>query len=205
VIAAVALALAAAVAPEPTYVVERVVTMGDEVRRTSVFRNGVAVVVQEKGGKRSHFARQELTDVEMRVVTQVADEAYPELQRFTGQVEGPGLGTVELRVAPPGREPLIVRFPVGSVAILGAARIGQALDGLEAEMRRFRGAREDLREWVPRVGDWVELDDGRIVEVLETLASETGTVLRLQIGDGPASIFMSDEELHRVAIRRVKR
>jgi hypothetical protein len=202
-IAGLVLALAMTGAPEPTYVVERVVRMGDDVRRTSVFRNGVAVVVEEKSGKRTRFARQALTDVELRVVIQVADETYPELQRFAGGVEGPGLGTVELRVAPPGREPLSVRYPVGSVVVLGAARIGQALDGLEAEMSRFRGEREDLREWVPHVGDRVELEDGRVVGVLEALAGEKGTVLRLQIGDGPASIFMTDEELHRVAIRRV--
>jgi hypothetical protein len=206
VIAALALGMAlAAPPPPPTYIVERVIRIGDEVRRTSVFRNGVAVVVREKGGTRTHFARQALTEVELRVIVQVTDEAYADVKGYAGPLEGPGIGTVELRLAPPGREPLTVRFPVSSVEVLGAAHIGQALDGLEAEMDRFHGAREDLREWVPRVGERVALEDGRVVQIIEVLYSEKGVVFHLQIGDGPASIFMSEEELRRVAVRRVER
>jgi hypothetical protein len=206
VIAALALGIAlAAPAPQPTYIVERVVRIGDEIRRTSVFRNGVAVVVREKGGTRTHFARQALTEVELRVIIQVTDEVYADLKGYAGSLEGPGIGTVELRLAPPGKEPLTVRLPVSSVEVLGAARIGQALDGLEAEMDRFHGAREDLRQWVPQVGERVELEDGRIVKIIEVLYSEKGVVFHLQIGDGPTSIFMTDEALRRVAVRRVKR
>ncbi len=201
----VVLAAAAAVAPEPSYVVERVVRSGDEMRRTSVFRNGMAVVVWEKGGRRTRFNRQALNDVELRVLAQITEEAYPDLQRFVGPLEGAGLGTVELRLAPMGRDPLLVRLPVGSVASLGAARIGQALDALETELARAHGPRGDLRAWEPQVGERVELDDGRVVRILEILGSETGRVFRLQIDDGPASIFMNETELRRVAVRRVGR
>ena len=205
-IAALALGLAAAAAGyQPTYIVERVVKVGDEYRRTSVFRNGMAVVLREKGGKRTHFARQELTDVEVRVITQVVNEAYADLQRSPGPDTGTGLGTVELRLAPPGKEALTVRLPLGSVEVLGAARIGQALDGLEAEMERFGGEREDLRGWVPQVGERVELEDGRIVRVLEVLYGQKAIVIRLQIGDGPTSVFMTQEDLRRNAVRRIKR
>jgi hypothetical protein len=96
-----------------------------------------------------------------------------------------------------------VRFPAGTVPVLGAARLGQALDGLEARMSRFAGTREDLSAWQPKVGEWVELEDGRIVQVLEVLPNPPGQVVRLQIGDGPASVFMSDDELRRQAVRRV--
>jgi hypothetical protein len=37
------------------------------------------------------------------------------------------------------------------------------------------------------------------------LYSEKGVFIHLQIGDGPTSIFMTDEALRRVAVRRVKR
>jgi hypothetical protein len=204
VIAALALALVAATAaPEPTYFVERVVTMGGEVRRTSVFRNGMAVVVRERQGERKHLVRQRLTDIELQVIVQVTEEAYPDLARFSSPGQGPGLGTVELRLAPPEKQPLIVRFPAGTVLVLGAARLGQALDGLEARMSRFAGTREDLSAWQPKVGEWVELEDGRIVQVLEVLPNPPGQVVRLQIADGPASVFMSDDELRRRAVRRV--
>jgi len=206
VIAALALGIAVAAAPAtPTYVVERVVRTGGEMRRTSVFRDGIAVAVREKDGVRTSFVRRPLTEIELQVIVQVAEEAYPDLERLAAPPGGAGLGSVELRLAPPGREPLTVRVAAGSVPVLGAARLGQALDNLEAEMGRLQGAREDLRGWQPRVGERVELDDGRTVLVLEVLGSPNGNVLRLQIGDGPTSIFMGEGELRRVAVRRVAR
>jgi hypothetical protein len=205
-IAALALGLVVAVAtPEPTYIVERVVTMGGEVRRTSVFRDGMAVVVRKRQGEHQHLVRQRLADIELQVIAQVTEEAYPDLVRFASPGQGPGLGTVELRLAPPGKQPLTVRFPAGTVAVLGAARLGQALDGIEARMSRFGGAYEDLRDWQPEVGEWVELEDGRVVQVLEVLSSPPGQIVRLQIGDGPASVFMSDDELRRLAVRRINK
>jgi hypothetical protein len=174
VIAAVVLVAAAAAPAEPTYIVERVVTVAGEVRRTSVFRNGVAVVVREKPGEDKRVLRQPLTEV-------------------------------ELRLAPPGREPLVVRFPLTGVPATGAARIGQSLDGLELRMTSPGGIREDLRDWQPAVGQWLELEDGRTGQVIEVLLNGSGFLVRVQIGTGPASIFVSDEELRRIAVRRIKK
>jgi hypothetical protein len=173
VIAAVVL-VAAAAATEPSYIVERVVTVAGEVRRTSVFRNGVAVVVHEKPGEDKRVLRQPLTEV-------------------------------ELRLAPPGREPLVVRFPLTGVPATGAARIGQSLDGLELRMTSPGGIREDLRGWQPAVGQWLDLEDGRTGQVIEVLLNGSGFLVRVQIGTGPASIFVSDEELRRIAVRRIKK
>ena len=205
-IAALALAIAVAtVPPEPTYLVERLVTVAGEVRRTSVFRNGVAVAVRQRAGEERRLVRQQLTDLELQVIVQVAEEAYADLGRFAGPGQSPGLGTVELRLAPPGKEPLVVRVPAGTVALLGEAHLGQALDGLEAVMAKLSGTREDLRGWQPKVGERVELEDGRVVEVLEVLPNGADLLVRAQVGDGPASIFVTDEELRRMAVRRVKR
>ncbi len=152
-IAALALGIAAAAAPvTPTYVVERVVRTGGEMRRTSVFRDGTAVAVREKDGVRTSLVRRPLTEIELKVIVQVTEEAYPDLARLAEPPEGTGLGTVELRLAPPGRVPLTVRVAAGSVPVVGAARLGQALDNLEAEMGRLHGPREDLRGWQPGVG-----------------------------------------------------
>lgn len=204
-IASVVLLMAAATTPEPSYIVERVVTVGGETRRISIFRNGVAAVTRERPGEEKLLLRQPLTDVELQVLTQIVEESYPDLARLGSQGQSPVAGNVELRLAPVGREPLVVRFPPTAVQALGAARIGQALDGLEERMTRPGGIREDLREWQPGVGDWLELEDGRTVQIIEVLPNGPGFLVRAQIGNGPASIFVSDEELRRMAVRRVKK
>jgi hypothetical protein len=205
VIAAVVLLVAAAAPPEPSYIVERVVTVGGETRRISIFRNGVAAVVREKAGEEKHLLRQPLTEVELQVLTQIVEESYPDLARLGSPGQSPVEGSVELRLAPRGREPLVMWFPPTGVQAIGAARIGQALDGLEGRMTRPGGIREDLREWQPTVGDWLELEDGRTVQVIEVLPNGPGLLVRAQIGNGPASIFVSDQELRRIAVRRVKK
>jgi hypothetical protein len=197
--------VAAAAAADPTYVVERVVTVGGEVRRTSVFRNGVAVVAREKAGEKKRVLRQPLNEIELQVLTQIVEESYPDLTRFGSVSQSPVEGMVDLRLAPPGREPLTLRFPLSGVQSLGVARIGQALDGLEARMTGPGGIREDLRGWQPNVGDWLELEDGRVGQVIEVAPNGPDFLVRVEIGTGPASIFVSDEELRRITVRRIKR
>ena len=204
-IAALFLAAAAAAGADPTYVVERVVTVGGEVRRTSVFRNGVAVVVREKAGEKKRVLRQPLNEVELQVLTQIVEESYPDLTRLGSVGQSPVEGMVDLRLAPPGREPLFVRFPLSGVQSLGVARIGQALDGLEARMSGPGGIREDLRDWQPSVGDWLELEDGRVGHVIEVAPNGPDFLVRVEIGTGPASIFVSDGELRRITVRRIKK
>ena len=51
----------------------------------------------------------------------------------------------------------------------------------------------------------LELEDGRTGQVIEVLPNGSGFLVRVQIGTGPASIFVSDEELRRIAVRRIKK
>ena len=199
------LALAAAAAPEPTYIAERVVTIGDVATRISVFRNGVAVLARTRVGERGSVIRQRLTEVEAQVVVQVVEECYPDLQRFAGAGSALGNGQVELRLAPLGKPPTAVSFAVTAAPTVAIARLTQALDGLEARLVRTKVTREDLRAWEPRAGDRVELEDGRTVEVIDVLASPGQVVVHARVGDGPAMLFLSDDELRRLAIRRVAR
>jgi hypothetical protein len=202
---AVLVLVAAAAAAEPTYIVERVVTVGGEVRRTSVFRTAVAVVVRDKPGEEKRVLRQVLTEVELGVIVQIVDESYPDVARVGGIGQSPVEGTVELRLAPPGREPLVVRYPAAGVQALGATRIGQALDGLEARMTSPWGIREDLRDWQPAVGEWLELEGGRTGQVIEVLPNGTGFLVRVQIGSGPTSLFITDDELRRMTVQRIRK
>ncbi len=198
----VAAAAAPAAAP-PSDRVERGVTVGGAVTRVSVFRNGVAVLARGAARERPAIVRQPLTDVELQVLAQVVEECYPELARFAPAGQAPVAGTVELRLAPPGREALGLRFPVTAAPGVAAARLMQALDALEARLTRSGVTREDLRAWEPKVGERVELEDGRTVEIVDVMSGDGSPVVRAQVGDGPASVFLGVEELRRIAIRRV--
>jgi len=201
--AALLLVLAGAAAAPPTYLVERVVTLGGGSTRVSVFRNGVAVLSRSGGSGQPSVVRQQLADVELSVLAQVVEECYPELVRFGDLGGGPGEGQAEVRLAPEGKDPLVIRYSLTSAPSVASSRLSKALDGIEARLAGTNVDREDLRAWMPAVGERVELEDGRIVEVLEVLPVETGALIRAQVGDGPASIFVSADELRRLALRRV--
>ena len=204
-----ALVMVAAATPTPaatpSYLVERVVTVGAGTTRVSVFRNGFAVLSRGVAGEQPAVVRQALTDVELQVLTQVVEECYPDLARFPAMGQAPVGGTVDLRMAPVGRDPLALRFPVTAAPGVAASRLTQALDALEERLARTSAAREDLREWEPKIGERVELEDGRTVEIVDIVSTNDKPVVRAQIGEGPASIFLGVEELRRLAVRRVPR
>ena len=57
---------------------------------------------------------------------------------------------------------------------------------------------------MPEVGERVELEDGRIVEVTELFDSGDGPLARVKVGEGPVTLFMTLDELRRTAVRRVR-
>ena len=196
-----ALALLAAVAP--TYVVERVANVAGEVRRVSVFRDGSAVLVRTVDTEK-RVVRQTLSEIELQAVTQIVSESYDDLARFASFREVPGTEAVELRLAPPGRDPLTIRVSSAGVPALASVRLLRALDDLEGRLALGRSEREDLRAWVPQVGDRVELEDGRVAEVVELLDAGQTQVVRVRMNEGPINIFYPLAELRRLAVRRVR-
>ena len=204
-IAAAVLLAVVASTPPPTFVVERVVLVGGETRRLSVFRDGTAVLATGPARGEKHVLRQTLSSIESGVVAQVVEECYPEVARFASVGQAPGDASFELRLAPPGRAPLDVKLPLTAARTLGVARLVQALDNLEARLARETVPREDFSGWQPAVGDRVQLDDGRVVEVVEVLEADDKRVVRVQLGDGPASMFLAEDYLRRAAVRRVPR
>jgi len=198
------LALVAA-APTPTFVVERVVTVGERTVRVSVFRDGVIVLARGGPGKPNEVLRQTLTPVELQVVSQVVEECYPEVERFAAAGQAPGAGSVELRLAPAGREPLTVKFALLAAPSLAMGRLGRSLDALEARLARDAIPREDFTDWRPAVGEWLQLEDGRVVKVIELLTAGDHVVVEVQVGDGPALQFINESDLRRAAVRRVQR
>jgi len=204
VIAALLAVAAATATPAPTYLVERVVTINGAVRRVSVFRDGTTVLAYRMPGAEPIVVNVRLEPVELRVVAQVVDESYAELARRERVPDALGEGSIELRLAPLDRVPLTIRLPMTAAPSFGAARLEQALDQLEARLASGRPERENLSLWMPQIGERVELEDGRIVEVTELYDSGDGLLARLRVGEGPVAMFMRVDELRRAAVRRVK-
>lgn len=200
----VLLALVLAQSAPPTYVVERVVTRPGESRRISVFRDGLAVVVIRAPEREPHLIRVALDPAEFEVMCRVAEESHRTLQDSTGEFGAPGAAAVEIRLAPTGQVPLTVRVPLASVPSHGVARIMQALDNLESRLLNDVPGRENLSAWRPVVGEKVLMDDGKVAEVTEMLDSSGGLLVRLRLGQGPAAIYLSLDELRRRAVKRVE-
>jgi hypothetical protein len=201
--AALLLVLAAAAAP-PTYLVERVVSADGGVRRVSVFRDGTAVLAWSNQGAAKTVRTRHLTEPELAVLAQVVRECYAELKKGGAMGEGLGSAFVELRLAPVDLEPMTVRYSLAAVPMLVADRLARAVDEIETLLLTGKPEREDLREWQPQLDEWIELDDGRIVKIIETMKAGESQLYRLQIGNGPLTISMVEEELRRLAARRVQ-
>ncbi len=202
---AILLVMAVAIAAEPSYLVERVVTCGGEVRRVSVFRNGTLVVATSRAGQPPHLRRRPLDEVERQVLQQLVEESYTALAEGKYRVDKAPGDTVEVRLAPPGREPMRLVAALALVRPLPLCRVEHALDELELTMAEGPAEREDLSSWVPVVGERLELLDGRLVTVTEVFAGEEDLVVYLRIGDGPAAEYFFLRELRAKVGRRVGR
>lgn len=202
-VALVMVAVLAAV-PEPTYLVERLVRHAGVVQRVSVFRDGVLVLAIGQRGSVPAIRRRTLAEVERQVVQGVVEESYEALVDGGYRVEDDASGdTVELRLAPPGREPIRMVFSLAAVRPMSVGRVERALDELELTLRDGPPRREDFTAWTPVVGDRLELVDGRTVTVLEVLPGEEDLVVHLRVGDGPAAEFVFLAELRPRIARRV--
>jgi len=199
---ALLLVLALGGAP-PTYLVERVAASAEVSRRVSVFRDGTAVLAVRPAGGEPQLVRRRLDPVALRSLLQVIDETYQDLREFAGFEGGPGEARVELRLAPPGREPLEVDLPVAAVRSLAGSRVMAAIDDVDAWLSSYRPGQEDLGLWQPEAGERVELADGTVVEVLAVF--NDGQVVQVRVGEGPAEMYYEVGELRARAFRLVRR
>ncbi len=194
-----------AVAPAPSYLVERLVSIGGEVQRVSVFCDGTAVLVMRSADAEPKLLEANLNAVERRVIEQAVADCVVELERLgtTSDVEGPDW--IELRLAPPGRAPLVVRTPVNAIRSLQASRLMGMLDNLQQELKAGRRTREDLSAWVPEMGQRVEIEDGRILEVADWVDVTSDAPVLLHVVGAPVSEYWALAELRRRAVRLVEK
>lgn len=189
--------------PVPTYLVERVIEAGGQARRVSVFRDGQAVLVRRIHGGDPDIRRVELTDDEMRVITQVVEECYADLVRNLPPAAPVGQAQVDYRLAPPKGEPLFFSVPLAGAGTTASVRLGLAIDALEERLSSERLDVEDLSGWEPTVGDRLELMDGSHVIVKRVFRRGQSVVVQVDVLRSPLSVFWDLDELRRVAVRRL--
>lgn len=198
------LLLAAAPAPEPTYLVERVVTVAGELRRVTLFRDGTAVVKRRSAAGEETVDHKPVGEPVLAQMEETVRKVYPEIARFAAMGEGPQGGSIELRLAPPGMAVLTVTISVTAAQSAAAARLGAALDGLEERVLTGKPPLEDLRGWEPQRGERVELDDGTVLTVVSVFANASGGLtVQVRQGASPLTSFFDFAELRRRAVRRV--
>ncbi|MEP0774934.1 MAG: hypothetical protein HRF46_11305 [Acidobacteriota bacterium] len=197
----IALLLALAAAAPPTYLVERVTSDDRGSLRLTVFRDRMAVLARRAGPADPQVTRVRLDELEYRVVAQVVEECYGELAR-SGQAEGVLGGAItEVRLAPADKPPIAVKLSSTSARLLAAARLERALDELQRRIEQTPVGAEDLSDWEPRVGERVQLADGREGKVAALLPASVGVLVQLDIG--PVSEYFPLDELRRKAVKRI--
>lgn len=196
------IALMLAAPPEPSYLVERIVSVGTETRRVTLFRDGVGVVVRRDAGGSEDLRHVEVGGLVLGQMEQVVREVYPGMVQFVAMSQGTGAGSVELRLAPHGQAPLVLRLAVEAAPSAATARLIAHLDALEERILSGKPPAEDLRAWEPRSGELVELDDGRVVTILDVIGTTDGVWgVRFRVGDSPASEILEMEDMRRRAVR----
>ena len=202
--ALLALVLMLAVPPEPSYLVERIAQVGGKTQRVTLFRDGTGVLVRRDGAGAEDLRHVQVGSLVYGQIEQVVREVYPKMTEFTTMGDGPGGGTVELRLAPPGMAPRLFRFAVAASPSAATAQLVATLDALEERLLTGKAPPEDLRQWEPRVGEQVELDDGRVVTILDIMGTARGGgVVWFQAGSTMMRESLDVEDLRRKAVRRV--
>jgi hypothetical protein len=183
------LAAATASAQAPIPVVERVFTDGDVATRVTLFSNQVIVVSITENGKQGFLQHMTLPADQYLIYLGILQKAAEQLgeQPVTSSISTPNAEIVlTLHVGP--KSPRVIRYSPLATVSLELALISGAINDLESLVRQESPSHEELRGWVPRRGDRVELMTGgsaRVDEVLDggvLVIEHEGTYIREIVG-----------------------
>jgi hypothetical protein len=154
----------------PIPVVERTVTLRDRAVRVSLFSDRVAVVSIRDRGIQVWVGRLTLDEpVYMAYLIAVQrDAAALAEERGQLQDEAQSVGAtavIDLHVGDAGRR----RIAYSPVAVLDLAmgRLVRTLDDIQSTVLEADPAQEALRNWEPKLGEVVELLNGRLAEITD--------------------------------------
>jgi hypothetical protein len=149
----------------PTPVIERIVTLPQQVRRVSLFDNRVAVVSIRENGVQVEVRRLTLDehefDIYLRAIQLDAETAGTEQADDIHGAESHGLLLVN--VGP--RAPWRLEYSTIAVADLSTGRLLSVVNDIEKRVLDASVSAESLRGWEPRVGDLVLTFSGQKARV----------------------------------------
>jgi len=151
----------------PSVLVERILTLGKQRTRISLFDNRVAVVTIRENGKQVFFRMWTLSSIEYDAYvkafgTSISDAGLKERDI----VEAPGADAL-IHLGFPGYPEREFHYSPLQILDLPTGRLISILDDLEKRISSIAPSAEELQHWQPEEGDRVELYNGMIARVEE--------------------------------------
>jgi hypothetical protein len=172
----VALASTVAHAQAPDPIAERFVTYRDRTTRTTFFANRTVVVSIRENDRQGFVGRITLDEADFAVYVNIIMAGAKELgdNPISSKVDTAEANvTLILRIGPDA--PRILRFSPMAVVSLPLSRILGALDDIEEQVLTASPSTEEVRSWVPKKGNRVQLFSGAHAVVVEVW--EDGTIV----------------------------
>jgi hypothetical protein len=172
----VALASTVAHAQAPDPIAERFVTYRDRTTRTTFFANRTVVVSIRENDRQGFVGRITLDEADFAVYVNIIMAGAKELgdNPISSKVDTAEANvTLILRIGPDA--PRILRFSPMAVVSLPLSRILGALDDIEEQVLTASPSAEEVRSWVPKKGNRVQLFSGAHAVVVEVW--EDGTIV----------------------------
>ena len=169
-LAVMTLIVATAIAQAPAPVAERVVTERNLATRVTLFTNGVIVVSMRRDGRQDFLRHITLPDDQYMVYLVAFQKNAEELGKepISSDVST-STAVVQLTLHIGPEAPRLLRFSPMAVVSLPLSRIQGALDDLERIVLEANPSTEEIRNWIPRPGDRVQLMTGGFATVIEVL------------------------------------
>lgn len=196
--ASLLITLLSATAQAPIPVVERTTDHRGRITRVTLFSNHV-VIVSIRSDTEDFIHMATLNFDEHMVYLQALEECANEIghEPITSDIESRDSFTrLVLHVGP--NAPRILEYSPLASLNLPTARIASMIDDIENRAMATLPGEFEIKQWVPAIGDRVELRQGGEAHV--TAISEDGTILLSQV-DGPVSYTVARGDRVNVVLR----
>lgn len=201
VAASLLVAVLSATAQAPTPVVERITDHLGRTTRVTLFSNHV-VIVSIRSDTEDFIHQATLRFDEYMVYLQELEKCAHEVghEPVTSDVESRSSSTRLILHVGPNAPRILEYSPLASLN-LPAARIASMIDDIENRALAALPGEFEINQWVPAIGDRVELRQGGEADV--TAIDEDGSILLSQI-DSPVSFTVASDDRVQMILRVIE-